>query len=294
MGPDWDDVRFFLAIHRHGTLAAAAAALGLDATTVGRRIARLEESVGARLFDRTPKGWLPTAAGRRLLPRAERIERELIAAVRDVEGEDQRLAGRVRLTVTEMLATRFIAPHLHKFHRRHPDIELELVCTNRDLDLGRREADVALRLARPDHDDVVVKQLFAIELGLYASQAYVEAHGAPKADSFLGHRVVRFLDVRQFRRENEWLDEHVHEAATVLRSDSVSSVYAAAVAGVGIALLPCQVAEAEPTLVRVAVQGRPQPRVVWQAVHRDMVGAARIRAVLDFLGRLFTPKKDGA
>jgi len=289
--PDWDDVRFFLAIHRHGTLAAAAAATGLDATTVGRRIARLEDALATRLFDRTPKGWVATNAGRRLLARAERIEREVMAAVRDVEGEDQRLAGQVRLTATEMLSTRFIAPHLTKFHRRHPDIELELVCTNRDLDLGRREADIALRLARPHQDDIVVKQLFEIELGLFASKAYVEAHGLPDG-SFAGHRIVSFAEVRQFSRENEWIHENLHEAAVALRSDSVSSIYSAAVSGVGIALLPCLVAEAEDELVRIPVQGRPQSRVVWQAVHRDMVNAARIRAVLDFLGRLFMMKPD--
>lgn len=293
MTPDWDDVRFFLAIHRHGTLAAAAAAIGLDATTVGRRIARLEDALATRLFDRTPKGWIATAAGRRLQARAERIEREVMAAVRDVEGEDQRLAGQVRLTATEMLSTRFIAPHLHKLHRRHPDIEIELVCTNRDVDLGRREADIALRLARPHQDDVVVKQLFEIELGVFASRAYLEIHGMP-SESFAGHRVVRFAEIRQFGRENEWLDEHLHEAGVALRSDSVSSIFSAAVAGVGIALLPCQVAEADPALVRIPVSGQPQPRIVWQAVHRDMVNAARIRAVLDFLGRLFAlrPEKE--
>jgi DNA-binding transcriptional LysR family regulator len=289
--PDWDDVRFFLAIHRHGTLAAAAAATGLDATTVGRRISRLEDALATRLFDRTPKGWVATHAGRRLLTRAERIERELMAAVRDVEGEDQRLAGQVRLTATEMLSTRFIAPHLSKFQRRHPDIELELVCTNRDLDLGRREADIALRLSRPHQDDIVVKQLFEIQLGVYASSAYLEAHGMPSG-SFAGHRIVSFAESRAFSRENEWIDENLHEAAVALRSDSVSSIYSAAVAGVGIALLPCQVADAEGGLVRIPVQGQPQPRVVWQAVHRDMANAARIRAVLDFLGRLFTPRAD--
>jgi DNA-binding transcriptional LysR family regulator len=288
---DWDDVRFFLAVSRRGTLAAAASALGLDATTVGRRLARLEEGVGTRLFDRTPKGWVITVAGERLVPRAERIEREMLAAVRDVEGEDQRLVGNVRLTATEMLATRFIAPHLGSFHRRYPEIRLELVCTHRDLDLGRREADVALRLMQPQHDDLVVKRLFAIELGLYAAFDYVEANGMPQAHGFAGHRMVRFADTRAFERENEWLDGCAGQAAVVLRSDSVSSIFSATVAGLGIALLPCKVAEAEPRLRRIPVDGAPEPRMVWQAVHRDLAGAARIRAVVEFLGRLFGPGK---
>lgn len=288
---DWDDVRFFMAVSRHGTLAAAASALGLDATTVGRRIARLEGSVGTRLFDRTPKGWLITAAGQRMVPRAERIEREMLAAVRDVEGEDQRLIGPVRVTATEMLATRFIAPHLGGFHRRFPEIRLDLVCTHRDLDLGRREADVALRLSRPQRDDLVIKRLFEIELGLYAALDYVEAHGMPHSSGFAGHRLVGFADTRAFERENEWLDARAGEATMVLRSDSVSSLFSAAVAGLGLALLPCKVAEAEPRLQRVPIEGAPEPRTVWQAVHRDLVSAARIRAVVEFLGRLFSPRR---
>ena len=294
---DWDDVRFFLAIVRSGTLAGAATSLGLDATTVGRRLARLEQAVDARLFDRTAKGYVPTAAGTRILPRAEAIEREIIAAMRDVEGEDQRLAGNVRLAATEMLSTRFIAPHLHRFNRRYPDIKLELACTNRDVDLGRREADIALRLARPHQDDVVVKRLFVIDLALYASHGYVEELGEPGSngqDGFGGHRCVGFADTRAFRRENEWFDQFAPNAEVALRSDSVSSIMSATIAGVGIALLPCRVADAEPALRRIALPGAagapgqgPEPRVVWQAVHRDLMGAARIRAVLDFLGRLF-------
>lgn len=295
---DWDDVRFFLAIHRHGTLAGAAAALGLDATTVGRRLARLEQTVDARLFDRTARGYVATAAGTRILPRAEKIEREVLAAMRDVEGEDQRLAGHVRLTATEMLSTRFIAPHLHLFHRKYPEIRLELACTNREIDLGRREADVALRLARPHQDDLVVKRLFVIDLALYAARDYLASMGTPKAGEpggFAGHRFVGFADTRAFRRENEWIDEHTVGADVVLRSDSVSSIMSAAVAGVGLALLPCKVADEERQLVRIPVPVGggtpfvgPEPRVVWQAVHRDLVGAARIRAVLEFLGRLLS------
>jgi DNA-binding transcriptional LysR family regulator len=293
---DWDDVRFFLAIHRHGTLAGAASALGLDATTVGRRLARLEQTVDARLFDRTARGYVATAAGARILPRAEAIEREMLAAVRDVEGEDHRMAGHVRMAATEMLATRFIAPHLPAFHAACPEIRLELLCAARDVDLGRREADIALRLARPHQDDLIVRKLFVIELALYAAGSYLAARGTPRigeSDGFAGHRFIAFAGTRAFRRENEWIDEHTAGADIALRSDSVSSIMSAAIAGVGIALLPCKVADDEAGLVRVPLPSDPttpfvgpDPRVVWQAVHRDLIGTARIRAVLDFLGRV--------
>ncbi|MBW2213557.1 MAG: LysR family transcriptional regulator, partial [Deltaproteobacteria bacterium] len=112
---DWDDVRYFLTLQRHATLAAAGAALTLDPTTVGRRLVKLEDELGARLFDRTPNGYVLTDAGHRLLPRAERIEREALGVERDVAGEDKKLEGVVRLTATEMLTTRFIAPQLRRF-----------------------------------------------------------------------------------------------------------------------------------------------------------------------------------
>jgi DNA-binding transcriptional LysR family regulator len=291
---DWDDVRFFLAVGREGNLARAAAALGLDATTVGRRIGSLERELGARLFDRSARGFSLTAAGRRLLPRAEGMEHQALALDLDLAGDDQKLEGRVRLTSTEMIATRFIAPFLSRFHERYPGIHLDLWCTNRDVDLGRREADIALRLSRPRQDDIVVKKLLSIELGLYASEDYVQRNGLPRSGALAGHRFVLFADTRPFQRENEWLGRHVGQGLVVLRSDSVSSLMSAAQGGLGIALLPCHVAERTPGLVRTPLEGSPEPRVVWQAVHRDLQGAARIRAVLEFLDRLFSPARGEA
>jgi len=120
-----DDVRFFLAVKREGNLARASTVLRMDATTVGRRLGQLENELGARLFDRTSRGYALTAAGRRLMPRAESIEREALALARDLSGEDSKLEGHVRLSATEMLTTRFIAPYLDKFHRRYPGIVLD-------------------------------------------------------------------------------------------------------------------------------------------------------------------------
>lgn len=281
-------MRFFLAVHREGNLARASRTLRLDATTVGRRLGQLETELGARLFDRTPRGYVLTDAGRRLLPRAEGIEREAIAAERDLSGEDAKLEGHVRLSATEMLTTRFIAPYLGKFRTRYPGIVLDLHCTNREVDLARGEADIALRLARPRQDNLVCKRLLSIELGLYASAEYVERHGVPSPDSLVRHRFIMFADTRHFRRENAWLAENIGDGEVALRSDSVSSIVSAAVGGLGIGLLPVLVGD-DSGLVRTPLAGSPEPRVVWQAVHRDLVGAARIRAVLDFLGRLLTP-----
>lgn len=282
---DWDDLRYFLAIHRSGTLAKAASALSINATTVGRRLAALEKRVQARLFDRTPDGYVLTLTGRDLLARAERMEAEALGVERDIAGRDQKPVGSVRLSLTEMIATRFVAPHLARFRELYPGITLELECTHRTVSLSRREADVALRLSRPREDDVITRKLSSVPLALYAAHRYLERCGAP-ADaerSLRGHTLILFANTSSFAVENEWLTRRLDGAHVALRSDSVSSVYASVVAGAGLALLPRAVADYDGRLVRLDTETAPEPRTIWQAVHRDLIRSARVRAVLDFL-----------
>jgi len=288
---DWDDLRVFLAIQRTGSLAGAATSLGINATTVGRRLAALEERAATRLFDRTPDGWVLTETGRDILPRAERMEAEALGVERDISGADQRCAGTVRVTVTEMLATRFIAPHLARFAARQPDITLDLWCTNAIVNLARREADVALRLARPREPDVISRQLSAVDLALYASPGYLDAHGRPDdaEHGLAGHVLIGFAATPPFRRENEWFDARADGARFALRSDSVSSIYAATVSGLGIGLLPRLVADHDPELVRLPTTTAPEPRVIWQTMHKDLRASARVRAVTEFLAEILTP-----
>lgn len=292
---DWNDLQYFLAIHRAGNLARAASVLGINATTAGRRLANLEEQVQARLFDRTPDGYVLTLAGRDLLPYAERMEAAALGVEREVTGRDALPAGRVRLSATEMLATRFIAPHLPRFAAQHPEITLELECTNRSVSLSRREADVALRLARPREVDVITKRLASVHLALYASPSYLERRGAPKdAEHTLeGHSLILFADSPMFAIENAWLEARAKGAHIAVRSDSVSSIYAAAVAGAGIALLPRAVADSDPKLERIATASAPEPRTIWQAVHADLQRSARIRAVLAFLAEVLEREGNG-
>jgi DNA-binding transcriptional LysR family regulator len=290
---DWDDLRYFLAVQRGGTLARAARALRINATTVGRRLGALEERVGAKLFERTPEGYVLTRAGHELLARAERMEGEALALERAISGTDRKLAGVVRLSATEMLGTRFIAPHLARFASEYPELTLELSCTNRPVNLRRREADIALRLAQPKEDDLVIKRLAEIPLSLYASRGYLGKHGTPpKPDTSLaGHAAILFADSPSFALENGWYAPRLAGARVVMRSDSVSSIFSAVVAGLGIALLPRVVAEAEPALIRLDTRDAPEPRVVWRAVHRDLARAPRIRAVMDFLGEIVLPAR---
>jgi DNA-binding transcriptional LysR family regulator len=285
---EWNDLRVLLAVARAGTLAGAAAALRVNATTVGRRLSALEEALSVRLFDRTPDGYGLTQAGRDLMAHAERMEREAQAAEREVAGADERAAGLVRLATTETLATRFLLPHLPRFLEQHPQIQLEISTTIRPIVLSRGEADISVRLTRPREPDVVAQRLGDIHLALYAARGYLAAHGTPAhpEESLRGHRVVLFAASRAFDIENAWFAPRLLGAHVVLRSDSVSAIFAAAVAGLGIALLPVLVAEKEPGLVRLPTGLEVEPRVIWQGVHRDLIRSARVRAVTAFLAEV--------
>jgi DNA-binding transcriptional LysR family regulator len=282
---DWDDMRVFLAIHRGRTLAAAGSALKINATTAGRRLATLEERAGAKLFDRTPDGYIVTPAGRDLVASAERIEAEVQRVERQIVGADRRPAGVVRVALTEMLATRLVAKGLPRFRDRYPDITLELACSNRRVNLARREADIALRLSTPREPGVIVKKLGKIHLALYAAKDYLAARGVTRdpEESIRGLHAILFTDSHAFARENDWFKERLDGAPIVLRSDSISSVFAACVAGLGVALLPRAVADPEPALQRLETTSSPEPRIVFQLVHEDLADSARIRAVRDFL-----------
>ena len=289
---DWDDLRHFLAVYRAGTLAGAAAELAVNPTTVGRRLSGFEASLGTVLFERTTAGYVPTEAALRLLPRAEAMEQEALAVARSVAGQDARLAGVVRISATEMLATRFLAPNLQAFRRSYPDIEIDLICTSQALSLAKGEADVLLRLARPREEHLVIRRLCVIELGLYASPRYLEGRPSVSASPVLdGHEAIFFADRRAFARENDWFRRHLGAGRIALRSDSVSAAYSACVGGVGIALLPCIVADRDSNLVRIGPRVGPEPREVWQGVHRDLKNSARIRAVLEFLATVVTDRE---
>jgi DNA-binding transcriptional LysR family regulator len=287
---DWDDLRHFLAVYRSGTLAGAAAELQVNPTTVGRRLSGFEASLGTVLFERTTAGYVPTDAALRLLPRAEAMEEQALAVSRSVAGEDARLAGVVRITATEMLATRFLAPNLQAFRAQYPEIEIELICTSQALSLAKGEADVLLRLARPREEHLVIRRVCVIELGLYASPSYLERRPVRwnETQRVDGHETIFFADRRAFARENDWFQDILGTGDIALRSDSVSAAYSACAGGVGIALLPCIVADRDPALVRIGPRVGPQPREVWLGVHRDLKNSARIRAVLDFLATVVT------
>lgn len=284
----WDDVRVFLAVHRHGSMAGAARALKVDQTTVGRRLQAFEESLEARLFDRTPDGLSITPAGEGILDVAERVEESMLALERRVGGEDGRVAGTVRIATSDAFAMGYLVTRVGTLRDRHPDLVIELTTGQSFVALSRRDADIALRLravgATPAAENVVCRKLYDVSWALYASRAYVEAHGAPSDENDLeGRDVIGYDDEAPAVPGREWLTRASSVARVRLRATSLLTVMAAVRAGLGLGLLPGMFA-ADGPLVRV---GQPVAMAEgWLLVHPDLQHVARVRAVIDTLADL--------
>ncbi|MDY7232236.1 LysR family transcriptional regulator [Hyalangium rubrum] len=285
--PNWDDLRYFLAIAREGSLASAARTLRVDATTVGRRLAALEEELGTRLFDRMPAGFVPTAAGRNIRASVEEMESTALAVERKASGEDARLEGTVRITTTEAFAVRTLLPLFGPFRERHPGIEVQFLTDYGALDLARREADIAVRLTRPQEDTLVARKVGEIAIAPYAAERYLARRGLPDpATGFAGHELIGYADAAAKWPEARWMNEVATSARVAVRCNSLLSVVAAAGAGVGLGLMPCFMGDREPGLRRLMPPVASLRRDIWLVVHRDLQHNARVRAVLHFLAEL--------
>lgn len=282
---DWDDLRFFLAVHRARTLSSAGRALRVDQATVGRRVRGLEKALGVRLFDRTPDGYAPTAAAARLEAHAEKIEAETLAVERELAGREAQVAGTVRVSTTVAFTQSYLVPRLPRLRARHPDIVLEVLAENREASLTHREADLALRLSRPTQPLLITRRLATVATAMYASGEYLAARGRPGAD-FAGHDLIGYDESFQPQKETEWLAANTRGARTVLKLNSSPAMLAACVAGIGIAILPCYLALEQRSIERISPPGIVVERGLWLVVHRDLRHAARVRAVGDLVAEL--------
>ena len=280
---EWDDARHFLAVHRTGSLSAAARDLGVNQSTVGRRLVSLEERLSAKLFFRTRDGFRIAPAGEKLLTHAERMEDEAIAIAREIAGQETKLTGSVRLTAPDMFGARIVAPLLAAFHARYPEIDLELDTDNRLRNLSKREADMAVRIGETREGGVVVRRLTEFGSALYASRDYLERRGTPRGGDFAGHDFVGFAEPLMRSGEALWLSENAAAGRTVLRSQATAVQLQATLEGVGIAALPYYIADVEPSLVRIVPPAYVMRQEVCLAVHEDLRHTARIRVCADFL-----------
>lgn len=270
---------------RAGTLAAAAAQLGIDASTVHRRLAQLERAVGTRLLERRGRGTALTAAGERLVQHASRVEDEVLAVQREVLGRDIELAGTIRVTAPDDIGSRLLPAHVAAFRRKHPAITIELVLDNRVLDLVRGEADIAIRPRRPAAStDIVGRRVSGFAGALYASRAYLAIRSAPRRRSDLSrHDLVAGDGSLAQSAYGRILTAVSKEERVAFRSNSMLALWRAAALGLGVAALPCFLGDSDPDLVRLF---GPEPELggeLWLLYHGDLRQTARVRAFSDFL-----------
>jgi DNA-binding transcriptional LysR family regulator len=282
---DWDDLRFFLAVTRQGGLSAAAKELQVAQSTVGRRLASLETSLGVRLLIRTPDGYMSTEAGELVRARAERLEAETLSLERLVGGRDERLDGLVRVTCAETIS-QLVAPCLASLLALHPNITVELTPDPGRLSLSRREADVSVRLAQPGQHELVVRNIGTVSFGLYASPAYLDRYGdVDFTGGCAGHFLITQHDETQTGAQNLWLTAAAPCARVALHTDSHEAAVSAAVHGGGIACLARFRADREIGLTRLTTPTPSPTAQIWLVVHKDNRHIARVRAVLTHINQ---------
>ena len=282
---DWNDLRHFLAVARHGSTLAAARALGLSQSTVHRHLAELERRLGRKLVHRHPTGYRLTETGEALLPAAQEVEKAVLAFAHQSENLETELAGIVRLTCPEPLVSRIAESGLlERFQERHPGLAVEFVMSDRYLDLARGEADVALRSGEPQDPELVGRKVADSIWAVYASRNYVQRHGQPQDVADLAHHaLIGFDGVMADHRAARWMAEAVPDARIVAHNNSVLGVLLAVKSGVGVAPLPTTIADAEDTLVQVLPPVAELTRGWYLLTRRDLRKTPRVAAFFDFV-----------
>jgi DNA-binding transcriptional LysR family regulator len=277
---NWDDLRYVLAVSKAGSLARAAQALRVDHTTVGRRVAAAERALGVSLFTRTTTGLVPTADADRLLLSMHGVEEAVLAVERSAQRDA--LEGNIRVTSPETFGVSYIAPRLASFARAHPGLTVELVPAGEVLDLGRRQAEIAVRMFRSQRDGLRVKRVGAVFYGLYASETYLARQPLRSRETLHEHALLGAPGARDI--ETVWLRKLNAKARPTFVSTFSLALLAAARASAGVAVLPRYLGDAEPTLRHIAMPHEPEPsEPVWLTVHEDLKATPRVRTLLDFL-----------
>jgi len=284
---DWDHLRIVLAIGRHGSLTGAGEVLGVSHTTVGRRLGRLEEQLGVRLFDRTPEGFVPTDAGAELVELAGAMETQVLEAERRLGGHDTRLVGPLRVSTLD----RLFEAHAHvfaSFRARYPDIALTVTATEAEVSLFRREADVAFRMTNTPPETVIGRRVGFVDFAVYGHRDLVH-----DPDSYEGlpwlHWDEHLVDI--VRWMDAWLAEVAPDAEVAMRLGENTLMRRAALhQGIGVHPMPCAYGDAQPDLVRVGPVLTAFRRQLWLLMLPSLRDNRRVRAFVDHVAEALRPR----
>lgn len=275
----WDDLRIFLAIARAGSLAGAARSLGVNHSTVFRRINGFEESLGVRLFDRMGTGYALTVAGEEMRASAERVEREIDRLDRRITGQDLRLEGALVVTTTDTIAQHILMPHVASFRDAYPGIDLDLIIENANVNMSKRQADVAIRPTRAPPETLVGRRISNVAFAVYASKLYMRGRPA----NMIELDWVRLDDSLMHLAADQWFRRTLPDAKSALTTNSVLGLQLGCEADLGAAILPCFMADTNLKLQRIGQPIDEAASMLWLLTHEDLRHTARVRAFMDFM-----------
>ncbi len=287
---DWDDLRFVLAVHRHGGVSGAARSLAVNHSTVSRRIAGLEARLGVRFFDRLPGGYAATEAGFEAVAAAEEMERSVLALDRTVASRDHRPGGLVTVTAPLMVVMGPFAEALAGFRQRYPEIEVRILATNDLLNLHRREADLAIRATDAPDESLFGLRVVEQRAAVYAAAGYLDRHGEALAEN-PAEAELEWIGGRDQTAPPPEVLAIYPRCRVVLRTDDKLAALAAAKAGLGLCRLPCFCGDREAQLRRVPGLGLARYPDKWLLTHQDLANVERIRLFMRFAAQAIRPQR---
>lgn len=284
MSVNWDDLKVFLEVARTEKLSHAAKLLGIDPSTVSRRLHRLEDALQTQLFDRSVEGHNLTEHGRLLLQTAQSMDQGAQGAIDQLQGKNLAAEGLVRLGVTEAFGNAFIAPELARFCQRQPKIAVDLLPLQRFVKWSRHEVDIAITIEKPSHSSLIITKLCDYRLQLYASQRYLDqAPPIRQLDDLQQHPLIGYIDDLIFSDQLSYLERLLPGSRPTFRSTSVITQQAATREGLGVAILPCFLAREAPELVPILSDETSILRTFWMAVQPEQKKLARVGVVWEHL-----------
>jgi DNA-binding transcriptional LysR family regulator len=290
--PDWSDLKVFLEVARGPSLHVVSGKLGVDVTTVRRRLTNLEEMIGLSLFEKQGRTLRLTAEGERIYSIAARMETLSDEIASDATDASRDLLGVVRISTMEGFGSYYLAPKLSDLVAAHPNLSVQLVTAPHILNLSEREADISINMMKPQRGRFLIEKLSQFSVGLYAAPTYLERSGIPESiEELPAHVFVTYVDDLISVPYVQWLPDVVDKPRVQLSCSSLVAQFHATCAGAGLAMLPAFMANSVPQLTRLFSNEISLQRDWWMVVHRDLETVPRIRAVMDFLRTVTTRDK---